>query len=215
MDKKSGRYNVSAEEDFEPGSQNEVLKNKLGIKNKTEMEELEERELERAELELLSNFDENHQFTSKDIRDIHKRWLEDIYYFAGKYRSVNIGKDDFNFASASRIESLMSSLEKEYLAKYTPCHFTDLDELANALGIVHVELILIHPFREGNGRVARLLADLMALQARQPPLNYESIDQTINPKGFDSYIAAIHAGFKGNYKPIQAIFKTVLKESII
>jgi len=36
---------------------------------------------------------------------------------------------------------------------------------ATALAEVHAELILIHPFREGNGRLARLLALLMALQA--------------------------------------------------
>ncbi len=33
---------------------------------------------------------------------------------------------------------------------------------------VHEELVLIHPFREGNGRVARLLSTLMAFQAGLP-----------------------------------------------
>ena len=37
--------------------------------------------------------------------------------------------------------------------------------VAEALAVVHAELILIHPFREGNGRVARLLA----LSTRRPP----------------------------------------------
>jgi cell filamentation protein len=62
------------------------------------------------------------------------------------------------------------------------------------LGVIHVELIVIHPFREGNGRTARLLADLMAMQANQPSLNFSSIDQTENKKGFEEYIISIHAG---------------------
>jgi cell filamentation protein len=80
--------------------------------------------------------------------------------------------------------------------------------------VVHLELILIHPFREGNGRTARLLADLMAMQANRPPLNYIAIDQTKNQQGFNDYILAIHAGLAGNYEPIQRIFKILLKQSI-
>ena len=40
--------------------------------------------------------------------------------------------------------------------------------IAAALAIVHAELILIHPFRDGNGRLARMLSTLMGLQARLP-----------------------------------------------
>lgn len=38
------------------------------------------------------------------------------------------------------------------------------EQLIEAIAITHVELILIHPFREGNGRLSRLLADVMAVQ---------------------------------------------------
>jgi hypothetical protein len=68
--KNSNRYNVSADEDFEPNSNNEVLKNYLGIKSKKEIEALEEHELERAELELFELFDEMHQFTARNRREL-------------------------------------------------------------------------------------------------------------------------------------------------
>ncbi|EKD74382.1 MAG: hypothetical protein ACD_44C00473G0001 [uncultured bacterium] len=212
--KNSGRYSVPADENFEPGSNDEVLRNYLGIKSKNDMEALEEQELERTELELLKIFDEKHQFIAEDICDIHELWLGDIYPFAGKYRTVNMAKGDFLFAPSSRISDLMTKLESHFLAKYTPCHFSNIDELAHALGVVHIELILIHPFREGNGRVARLLADLMAMQAKMPPLNYSPIDQTVNQQGFEEYILAIHAGVGGNYAPIQNIFKVLLEKTV-
>lgn len=107
----------------------------------------------------------------------------------------------------------MTQFETEYLAKYTPCHFSNNDELAYALSIIHVEFIVIHPFREGNGRIGRLLATLMALQARRPLLNFGEIDQTINPEGFKNYVLAIHAGHAGNYKPMQIIFQRILEAS--
>lgn len=212
--KNSGKYSTTSEENFEPGSNDEVLKNYLGIISKEDMDALEEQELERTELELLKIFDENHQFTAEDICNIHELWLGDIYPFAGKYRGVNIAKGDFSFAASGRIANLMTKLENDFLSKYTPCCYSDISELAYALSIVHLELILIHPFREGNGRTARLLADLMAMQAKKPPLNYLPIDQTENQQGFDQYILAIHAGLSGDYEPIQKIFKVLIEQSI-
>ena len=116
-----------------------------------------------------------------------------------------MSKGNFPFASPQRIEPSMQEFEKRYLAKYTPCQISNTYDLALALGIVHIELILIHPFREGNGRTARLLADLMVMQANMPPLNFASIDQTKNEEGFKQYILAIHAGLNGDYEPIQKI----------
>lgn len=125
-----------------------------------------------------------------------------------------MSKDGFPFAAPLRIESSMKELERKYLAIHTPCHYSDLKELALALGTVHIELILIHPFREGNGRTARLLADLMAIQANRPSLNFAAIDKTEREKGFKEYILAIHAGISGNYEPIQGIFSKLLEQSI-
>jgi cell filamentation protein len=212
--KNSGRYCVPTDEDFEPDSNNEVLKNYLSIKSNDQIAVLEEQELKRTELELVKIFDASHGFTAEDICNIHELWLGDVYPSAGKYRTVAMSKDGFPFAAPTRIETAMLTFEKNYLTKYTPCHYDDSPQLAYALGIVHVELIVIHPFREGNGRTARLLADLMTMQANKPPLNFASIDQTKNEKGFRQYILAIHAGLSGNYEPITEIFKVLLKQSI-
>ena len=85
---------------------------------------------------------------------------------------MNLSKGDFPFAAANQISRLMMDLEKGPLREYTPCRFTAVSEIARAIAVVHTELLLIHPFREGNGRVARLLAVLMALQAGLPPLDF-------------------------------------------
>lgn len=66
----------------------------------------------------------------------------------------------------------MQELERDVLARYTPCAFDDPEKVLEALAITHCELVLIHPFREGNGRVSRLLSTLMALQAGLPLLNF-------------------------------------------
>lgn len=207
--KHQGRYTVPSDEDFEPDSNNEVLKNYLSIKSLKIMEAVEKEELSRTETRALEIFNEDSQFTAENICDIHRLWLSDVYPSAGKYRTVRMEKGGFPFAMPNRIPLLMQELEDKYLAKYTPCHFSG-DELAHAIAVIHVELILIHPFREGNGRTARLLADLMAMQAKKPPLNFSLIDQTKDNNSFTQYITAIHTGLDGNYEPMQNIFKKLL-----
>lgn len=210
----SNRYTVPKSEDYEPNSNNTVLKNFLEIKTNIEMDKIEAQELRRTESELIRIFDQNHSFTAEDICNIHELWLGDVYPFAGKYRTVAMSKNGFPFANPILIEKLMNDLEKQYFSKYTPCLLADINELAYALGIIHVEFIIIHPFREGNGRVSRLLTNLMVLQAGNPPLNFEAIDQINHPEGFDKYISAIQVSSKeNNYLPIQEVFKTLLLNS--
>jgi Fic family protein len=68
---------------------------------------------------------------------------------------------------------------------------------------------LIHPFREGNGRLARLLNTVMAFQAGFPALDYGAI----RGRKKREYIAAIHAAMDRNYAPMEAVFAAVLKRS--
>lgn len=206
------RYSVPEDEDFEPGANEPVLKNLLGIKDKETIEHAEETELVRVGFELMELYSKDYQFAVFDIQQIHELWLAEIYPFAGRYRTVSMSKADFPFAAPNLIDKLMTDLETKYLKQYTPCNFIG-EKLTEALGVVHVELIIIHPFREGNGRVARLLANLMAMQANYPALNFSSIDKTENPGGFIKYIEAIHHGFNGDYGPIKKIFSKILQAS--
>ncbi|GJM06888.1 MAG: cell filamentation protein [marine bacterium B5-7] len=212
--KNSDRYAIPGNENYEPGSSDTVLKNYLQITSKEKIEHIEAIELRRAELELAELVKQNQTLTARDICNFHELWLGDIYAFAGQYRTVNMSKSGFPFAAPTLIPTLMQTFEVDFLKRYTPCHEQEHDVLADVLGKTHAELIIIHPFREGNGRLARLLANLMALQANMPPLNYTSIDQTTNPEGFDRYIKAIHTAFAGDTHAIQQIFSKLLEDSI-
>ena len=102
--KKKGRYDVSGlrEARFEPGSNESVLENKLGITDSDEMDKAEAEALIKATDVIFHEFDARHCFTADDIRHMHKVWLGDIYEWAGQYRHVNISKGDFSFAMAAK-----------------------------------------------------------------------------------------------------------------
>lgn len=81
---------------------------------------------------------------------------------------------------------------------------------ARALSETHTEMLLVHPFRDGNGRIARLLSTLMALQAGLPLLDFSLIRGLEKRK----YILAVQAGLSRDYQIMDAIFSGVIEKSI-
>ena len=60
--------------------------------------------------------------------------------------AVNMGKGDFQFAAAYLIPNLMQEFNRKFLTNYTPCNGMDEEKLIDALAIVHIEYILVHPY---------------------------------------------------------------------
>ncbi len=205
------RYDVSGlpEAPFEPGSNGQVLKNLLGITSKHAMDEVEARALEQTMDALIRSYGESHRFTAQDLCDCHKTWLGGIYEWAGHYRRVNVSKDGFPFATAAQVPALMKQFERDVLRRYTPCVFADPLDVIHALAKTHAELVLIHPFRDGNGRLARILSSLMTLQAGLPLLDFSGMAGT----GKTAYIAAIQAGLDTDYAPMERVFGKIIEQS--
>ncbi len=139
-----------------------TLINKLEIKDQLTLQKYEAR-ITAAKLLALrqkgitGNFDKNH-FVS-----IHKYIFEDIYPFAGKFRTENIAKGYFRFAEWEYIEEELDKLllklkNENYLKEKSK------EELAKALAYYMSELNVLHPFREGNGRTIREFIRQLALR---------------------------------------------------
>ena len=207
--KTTDRYATAGDEnEYEPGSNGTVLKNLCGVATIAGMEQAETLALVQSTEEMLDRFDQHHHFTAQDICSMHQAWLGSIYCWAGNYRQVMMSKDGFPFAAPAYIPALMGTFEREILSHHTPCRANPA-QCAESLAIVHVELVLIHPFREGNGRLARLLATLMGLQAGLPLLLFDAMEA----EGREAYFAAIRAGMERNYHPMQAIFAKIIEQS--
>lgn len=209
--KMSDRYNTNgnSEGEFQAESNELVLVNKLGIANVEEMEGVEFDALVQFQIDLFDELTIDETITAQKLCDWHTRWLGNIYEWAGDYRSVNMSKGDFIFAAAHLIAKLMADYEQDFLSLYTPCNNKSRDDLVEAMAICHIEFIIVHPFREGNGRLGRLLCTVMALQADMPVLDFELLEQDK-----ERYILAIHAGHAGDVEPMKAIFSEVLTHSL-
>lgn len=199
------RYDAGMHGDFEPGSEDRVLCNKLRVTDPDEMDEIELRLLQQLYEVVLIEALPDRRLSVADLKTWHRRWLGNVYAWAGEARSVNLSKASFPFAAAAQVPRLLAAFERDCLVRFTPCHDLRDSGLAEAIATTHVEFILIHPFREGNGRISRLLADVMAVQARGRPLDYTAWDMDKQ-----AYFAAIQAGMTGDYAPMRNLVDRAL-----
>jgi cell filamentation protein len=170
---------------------NDILKNKLGITSSEEIEEEETRRLVKAYEILSETFSDDHTYSALDIQYIHKVFLGDIYEWAGKYRDVDIASEDIRWCHAQYIPNQMNELDK-LLKDLTP--FSEnmtYEELIRGLSEIHGELIIIHPFRDGNGRTTRLFCDLLLMQSGRLPIDRMNLETDSGKKEYFKAIRKI------------------------
>lgn len=128
-----------------------ALENKLGIKSSAELARKEERISKKKAVELFENgmLENLEAGKFQTLCEIHKYLFDDIYDFAGKIRTVNISKGNFRFAPLMYLETAIKNVDK--MPQNT------FDEIVEK----YVEMNIVHPFREGNGRSMRIWLDMM------------------------------------------------------
>lgn len=177
-----------------PDSQHEILPNLLGITSHEEIALSEFEGFLRAEIQLTESLTARTRFNTSYILKMHKLSLGHLYAFAGKYRDVNMSKGGFPFAASRFLPASMKSFEEEILNDL-PNKYHGKNEIIRDIARVHGELLFIHPFREGNGRTARMLANLMSRKQGYEALHFE----LINENNFDHYLSAVQLSAKKEY----------------
>ena len=154
------------------------------IADRRDLNAAEQENIARAQ-EWAMNGRRRDMLTEKFVRDLHRRMLGDVWRWAGKFRSSqrNIGIDYWRIATELR--QLLDDARAwiDYKA-YPP------DEIAVRF---HHRLVLIHPFPNGNGRHARLMADLLVMQLGGARFSWGR--QSLREAGVARarYIEALHA----------------------
>lgn len=197
----------SAEKRYQPDSGDMVLANKLGIIDEEEMEALESGLLLMLYEKLFIEGQPPAALAFEHISGWHRQWLGNVYDGAGRLRNANLTKDGFQFAAADRIPLLLDGSEKQFLSRSGELKSRARPELVRYLAEYHVEFILIHPFREGNGRLSRLLCDVLSVLAGKGLLDYSLWDEH---KVF--YFKAIQAGVSGNYSSMMQLVDDILPD---
>lgn len=179
------------------------LINKLGITDENKLKEFEGAVTfaKASELELNPISD---TFDVEHYKLIHKYLFEDIYDWAGEYRTVNISKKGTKFASADQISDLMNACfirlkDNDYFQNKS------FDEFIDNIVDFYCVTNMIHPFREGNGRTQRLFISQL-IRFNNYDIDFSSIDKD------ELMIATIHAA-NGIVDYLKDIFYNNIKKS--
>lgn len=120
------------------------------------------------------------------VRDLHRKMFDSTWHWAGTFRSSNknIGVDWTQLAV--QLRNLLDNTQYQLDHEVFP-----VDELAVRF---HHQLVFIHPFPNGNGRHARLMADLLVVQLGKERFSWGSkVSLTGQSEVRKRYIEALRA----------------------
>ena len=111
---------------------------------------------------LLDNLTQGTFFT---LQTIHKYLFNNVFDFAGNLRTVNIAKGNFLFAPLNYLENTLQNIDKMSQSTY--------DEIIEK----YVEMNIVHPFREGNGRSTRIWLDHILKEELNKVIDWTKLDK--------------------------------------
>ena len=162
------------------------------ITNRSELNELETKGIIEAELWLLTN--KKNILNETFIKSLHKKMFGKIWKWAGKFRITerNIGVapyqiqpnlkvlfDDVNYWISNKTFS-----EKEIAVRF------------------HHRLVAIHPFVNGNGRISRIMADLLMQRFGLQKFSWGKCNLSEISNVRKKYVAALQLADKGDYSKL-------------
>jgi Fic-DOC domain mobile mystery protein B len=134
------------------------------------------------------------------VRQLHRQMFGETWQWAGSFRKYdkNIGVDWLNVGV--ELKNLLDDVRYQVEhATYSP------DEIAVRF---HHRLVVIHPFPNGNGRHARMMADLLAVRLGQPGFTWGSRNLIDATDTRQDYIAALQAADARDYAPLLAFARS-------
>ena len=128
------------------------------------------------------------------IRELHRRMFDQTWKWAGVYRRTekNLGVPKYQIRE--RLGQLLRNASNWITNKTY-----GIDECAVRF---HYELVVIHPFPNGNGRHARLIADVIAAKNGRPVLSWGSKDIAAPGEPREAYLKALRQADHGHMNPL-------------
>ena len=150
------------------------MENRLGISDQVGLAKAEEKISKQKAGQLFDSGDISlaEVGTFKGLAFIHAYLFDEIYDFAGKLRNVNIAKGSFRFAPLMYLHAALEHIDAMPQGSF--------DQIIEK----YVEMNIAHPFREGNGRAARIWLDLILKKELKRVVDWNAVDK-------DEYLSAM------------------------
>jgi cell filamentation protein len=175
-----------------------VLKNIPGIRNQTDLDRFESVIVRQRSFEPLPQG----KLSVRHYRLIHHHLFQDVYRWAGRFRTVRTHKGAATFCYPEHIAHQMKQLfaglkQSRYFAEVSADAFA-----SRAAGFL-ATLNAIHPFREGNGRSQNTFLGLLAARAGHG-LDLSRLNET-------AFLKAVIESFDGSEEPLASEIRDLIR----
>lgn len=162
------------------------------ITNRAELNELETKGIIDAEIWLLTN--KKNILNENFIKMLHKKMFGNIWKWAGKFRTTerNIGVAPYQIQPNLKV--LFDDINY-WIDNKTFSH----KEIAVRF---HHRLVAIHPFVNGNGRISRIMADLLIRKFGLPKFSWGNYNLSEISEIRKKYVLALKLADKGDYSEL-------------
>ena len=140
----------------------------MGIRDPQALEQYEYRETRKRGEQLKADPSLiEHTYDADHVRAIHRYLFQDVYEWAGDYRTQNMFKGGrfvpFASVNGGEIDRYLNTTH--HIVTTTDWAQLGRDEFSHAAAAVFANLNQAHPFREGNGRATRIFMDHVAARS--------------------------------------------------
>lgn len=139
-------------------------------------------------------------FTVRFYGDLHTRMYDQVWSWAGKFRTqtgvvTNIG------SAPQDVTQHLGQVALEFDREWTARKSTD--DLILFVARYHHALVLVHPFNNGNGRWARLACDAMVARLTDhPPIVWATDILAVDSEQRHVYIEALRRADAHDFQPL-------------
>ncbi len=199
-----------------PKSATSYKETAFGILPRSKVIPLEREGVKRALNFILKLSENKTSVTPEVILDIHKEGFGFIYPdWAGKFRAIDVTVGEYEPPHYSRVPELVKNLCDDLVErlKHVPAQGDQekfLVETISLLAWFQHRFVWIHPFKDYNGRLARLLTNLLTLNLGLPVFEIKAERK----QDRDQYIRAMKLADKHNLSKLEDLVTKALEESL-
>lgn len=188
----------------------------FGVLPRSEIVELEAEGVRKAQQYIIKQSNRKTEITSQVILDIHKVGFGFIFPdWAGKFRTIDVTVGDYEPPHYSRVSGLIKNLCEDLTERLKHISFPQndevfLSELISLLAWFQHRFVWIHPFRDYNGRIARMLTNLLLLNLGFPIITIKA--ETGRDR--DQYIEAMKAADNYDLSKLESLLAQALEANL-
>lgn len=188
----------------------------FGTLPRSKVVELEAKGVKKALDHIVKLASQKPKLTPQVILNLHKVGFGFIFPdWAGKFRTIDVTVGDYEPPHFSRVPMLITNLCKDLdeRLKHLPAQDSEEEYLAGVISLLawfQHRFVLIHPFNDYNGRVARLLTNFLILNLDFPLVEIKAD----TGKDRDNYVEAMKAADNHDLSRLENLIAISLKESL-